>query len=104
VSSTRLENFRAMAAKDPTNALVQYGLANELVKAEEFAEARATLDAYLGAHDDEGAAYRLLALACEKLGDVEGARDAYRRGIAAAGRHGHGSMVAEYEMKLEDLE
>ena len=104
MSSSRLETFRAMAAKDPTNALAQYGLANELVKAGEFAEARDVLESYLRAHDDEGAAYRLLALASEKLGDAEGAKEAYRRGIDSAGRHGHASMVSEYEMKLDDLE
>lgn len=102
--TTRLEAFRAMAARDPKNALARFGLANELVKAGELAEAREALEAYLLMHDDEGAAYRLLGRACEGLGLAAEARDAYRRGIEAAGRHGHASMVAEYEMKLEDLE
>jgi predicted Zn-dependent protease len=93
-----------MAAKDPKNALARFGLANELVKAGEYAEARQSLDAYLAMHDDEGAAYRLLALACEKLGLLEDAKEALRRGVDAASRHGHPSMAGEFEAKLEDLE
>src|SRR5262252_9060451 len=81
VASSRLDAFRKMAEKDPTNALAQYGLANELVKAGEYEEARATLEAYLAAHDDEGAAYRLLGQACERLGLVDEAKDTYRRGV-----------------------
>lgn len=104
VTTSRLDNLRAMAEKSPNNPHVQFGLANELVKAEKYDEARETLERYLGAHDDEGAAFRLLATAYEKLGRTDDAREAYRRGIDAAGRHGHASMVAEYEMKLDDLD
>jgi predicted Zn-dependent protease len=93
-----------MAEKDPTNALAQYGLANELVKAGEYEEARATLEAYLAAHDDEGAAYRLLGQACERLGLVDEAKDTSRRGVDAATRHGHPSMADEFAAKLEDLD
>ena len=104
VSLSRLEAFRAMAAKDPTNALARFGLANELLKAGAYEEARAALAEYLGMHDDEGAAYRLLGQACEKLGLVDEARDAYRRGVDAATSHGHPSMADEFAAKLEDLE
>ena len=102
--SSRLEAFRTMAARDPKNPLARFGLANELIKAGEYEEARSALGEYLAMHDDEGAAFRLLAQACEKLGLVDDARGAYRRGIEAATRHGHASMVDEYTMKLEDLE
>ncbi len=93
-----------MAAKDPKNALAQFGLANELVKAGEFDEAREALGAYLAANDDEGAGYRLLGRTCEALGLVEDAKSAYRRGVEAASRHGHPSMADEFESKLEELE
>ncbi|MCC6743338.1 MAG: tetratricopeptide repeat protein [Acidobacteria bacterium] len=104
MSATRMDAFRAMLAKDPAHGLAQFGLANELVKAEEFAEARDVLVAYLAANDDQGSAFRLLAQACEKLGLAGEARDAYRRGIDAANRHGHPSMVQEFEDRLEDLD
>ena len=104
MSSSRLDAFRVMAAKDPNNPLVRFGLANELVKAGAFDEARSSLDAYLSTHDDEGAGYRLLARTCEALGLVEEAKDAYRRGVDAATRHGHPSMAAEFEERLDDLD
>jgi predicted Zn-dependent protease len=93
-----------MVVKDPGNPLARYGLANELMKAELFDEARKALVDYLAMHDDEGAAFRLLAVANEKLGRIEDAKEAYRRGIETARRHGHPSMADEYAMKLEDLD
>jgi predicted Zn-dependent protease len=96
--------MRAMVEKNPGNALARFGLANELMKVGDFDEARRELDAYLARYDDEGAGYRQLAAACEKLGLLDDARDAYRRGIDAATRHNHPSMVDEFAARLEDLE
>jgi predicted Zn-dependent protease len=93
-----------MIAKNPANALARFGLANELMRSGEYAEARQELAEYLGMHDDEGAAYRLLAQACERLGLGDEAKDAYRRGIDAARRYNHPSMADEFEARLEDLE
>lgn len=104
MSSSKVEIFREMVKSDPENALVRYGLANELVKTEQFEDSIVALNEYLSMHDDEGAAYRLLAFANEKLKRFEDARRAYAKGIEAATRHHHPSMAAEYESKLEDLE
>lgn len=104
MSTSRIEAFRAMLAKDSSKVLARFGLANELIKSAEFETARAELEEYVTASDDEGAAYRLLARAYEGLGRRDDAIDAYRRGIDAATRHNHPSMVAEFEMKIEDLE
>ncbi len=93
-----------MLAKDPTHALAQFGLANELVKAESFGEAREVLTSYLSAHDDQGSGYRLLAQSCERLGLTHEARDAYRLGVQAANRHGHPGMAQEFEDRLDDLD
>ena len=46
-----------MTENDPENPTVLFGLANEYVKAENHAEAIATLEAYLKFGTDEGAAY-----------------------------------------------
>ncbi len=98
----RLEVFKQMLESDPDNALVRFGLANELIKAERWAEAVEALDEYLRRADDEGAAYGMLARAYEKLGKRDEARAAYERGIAAAAAHGHGrTMAADYQMTLE---
>ena len=104
MASSRIDSFRSMIESDPTNALARYGLANELVKAEDYREAIVALHEYLEMNDDEGAAYRLLGFANEKLGRFAEARDAYHRGIDAAGRHHHPGMASEYETKLQDIE
>ena len=104
MTESRLEAMRAMVEKNPENALARFGLANELMKVGQFDEARVELAEYLARYDDEGAGYRQLATACEKLGLVAEARDAYRRGIDAATRHNHPSMVDEFTAKLEDLD
>ena len=103
MASSRLEALREMLNTDPENALVRYGIASELMKIENYEEARAALLKYLSMHEDEGAAYRLLATANLKLGQVDEARAAYRRGMKVALKHNHPSMAAEYEMALDDL-
>ncbi len=51
--------------------------------------------------DDEGAAYRLLAEALFNLGKKEEAKDAYRRGIEAAYKHGHPGMAEEFDEAIQ---
>jgi predicted Zn-dependent protease len=92
-----------MVAKDPSNVLAKYGLANEALKAGLYDEAREQLTAYLAVYDDEGNGYSRLAEALVQLNQREEARDALRRGIAAATRFGHPGMASELEERLEAL-
>jgi predicted Zn-dependent protease len=103
MADARLEAFRAMVAKNPNHALARFGLANELLKAARYEEAREHLTAYLAAYDDEGNGYGRLAEALEKLGRTAEARDALHRGIAASRRFGHAGMATELEARLEEL-
>lgn len=100
----KLETFREMVEKNPANALARFGYANELLKAQRWADAAAQLEAYLASHDDEGNAWGRLAEARAALGDVEGARAALRTGIAASNRFGHPGMASEFEARMEELE
>lgn len=100
---SRLEAFRAMVAKNPSNMQARFGLANEAVKEGVLEEAAAHYVAYLAGFDDEGNGYARLASVLEELGRTDEAREALTRGIAAANRHGHPSMAAEMEERLEDL-
>lgn len=104
MTASRIDTFRAMVARAPGNPLAHFGLANELLKAERWEEASEHLRTYLAASDDEGNAYGRLAQACEALGRIEEARDALRRGIAAAERFGHPGLANELTGRLEDLE
>lgn len=104
MTNPRLETMRAMVAKNPSNVLARFGLANEALKAQLYEEAVEHLRAYLDRHDDEGNGFGRLAEALVKLGRVDEARDALRRGIAASDRFGHPGMVNEFESRLDALE
>lgn len=80
MTSSRIDAFRAMVAKNPANALARFGLANEAYKEQLFEEARENYEAYLAASDDEGNAYGKLAEVLHALGRTAEAGDAYRRG------------------------
>ena len=103
MAEARIEVFKKMLTDDPGNTTVRFGLANELLKRERFAEAVDELQAYLSQADDQGNAYGKLAQALEKLGRIDEARAAYQQGIATAQRHGHPGMAQEFEMALADL-
>ncbi|HYD53242.1 MAG TPA: tetratricopeptide repeat protein, partial [Gemmatimonadaceae bacterium] len=90
---SRLDSLRALVQKNPSNPLARFGLAIEEEKEGQLAEARANFEAYLAAHDDEGNGWQRLADVRRRLGDVDGAREALQRGMDAARRFGHPSMV-----------
>ena len=99
--TNRIEIFKQMLESDPTNAMVLFGLANEYLKAENYAEAIPILENYLNKADDEGAAYGMLAKAYEKQGLHEKAISAYEKGIEISNAHGHPSMAQDYRMTLD---
>ncbi len=96
--------MRAMVAAQPSNALARFGLANELLKANLLEEAETELGVYLGSYDDEGNGWLRYADVLYALGRAPAARDAATKGIEASRKFGHGSMVAEFESRLEDWE
>lgn len=100
---SRLEAFRAMVAKNPANMQARFGLANEALKAGALEAAAEHYIAYLAGFDDEGNGYGRLAGVLEQLGRTDDACEALRRGIDAANRHGHPSMAAELEERLDEL-
>lgn len=103
MTNPRLESFRAMAAKNPSNALARFGVATEALKAGLLEEAVEHFRAYLGMYQDEGNAYLRLAEALEGLGRVDEARAALRSGVETANRFGHPGMAAEMEERLDLL-
>jgi predicted Zn-dependent protease len=104
MTASRIEALLQLIAQDPNDGTSHYMLGNEYFKAQKHFEAIQSLRRYLQLADDEGAAYRILAQCCERLGDVEGARQAYQDGLAAATRHGHQPLIDEYAQALRDLE
>jgi predicted Zn-dependent protease len=100
----RIATFRAMVERAPDNALARFGLANELLKGRDWAGAVEQLERYLAAYADEGNGWGRYADALHELGRTAEARDAFTKGIAAAGRHGHAGLASELEARREELD
>jgi predicted Zn-dependent protease len=100
MTASRIDIFKQILATDPSNTAVLFGLAKEYEKAGRDQELIETLNRYLEAAEDEGNAFGMLAGAYERMGQRDQARDAYRRGIETAQRHGHPGMAEEYRMTL----
>jgi predicted Zn-dependent protease len=98
--NNRIELFEQMLTADPGNTSVLFGLAKEYEKAGRDRDLIDTLNRYLDNVDDEGNAFGMLAGAYERLGERDKAREAYRRGMETAQRHGHPGMAEEYRMTL----
>ncbi len=101
--SDRINELKKALEKNPDNPLGLYGLAVELFKAKRYDEALLYLDRYLSLHEDEGAAYRLLAQCYLNIGDVEKAIESYEKGIQQAKKFNHQSMVEEFSREIEML-
>ena len=92
-----------MAEARPDDARFKFGLAVELLNRGELQEGAETLKSYLELADDEGNGWGRLGRALTDLGDLEGARRAYARGIEIAKGRGHGGLVEELEEAMEDI-
>jgi predicted Zn-dependent protease len=104
LTSPKLDAFRAMVAKAPTNALARFGLANELIKGELWEEAREHLEIYLASYDDEGNGWLRLGDVYVRLSRTADARAAFTRGIEASTRFGHHGMRGDIEERLDELD
>jgi tetratricopeptide (TPR) repeat protein len=93
----RIASLLRMIERNPADPRPHFGLAAEYEKLERWQDAAAELRTYLSLADDQGNAWGRLGRALQQLGDRDGARDAFSRGIAAARRHGHPSMAEEFE-------
>ena len=100
---SKIDTLRGLLAKDPSDAMTRYMLANELYKDGEFAAAAEELEAYLKSVEDEGAAYRILADAYLQLGKKKEASWALRQGAEAARVHHHEGMAEEFEERLKGI-
>lgn len=103
MSSDRIAALERMLERNPADARARLGLAMEYEKQQRWQDVARELRLYLESTEDQGNAWGRLAKALSMLGDIEGARDAFRRGIEAAEKHRHPSMAAEFEEALADL-
>lgn len=82
MDNPRLEILRQLLAQDPANTFVRYGLAMEHVKSGDLAGAVQEFEALLASDPNYSAAYYHGGQTLEKMGQLDQARDFYRRGIA----------------------
>jgi thioredoxin-like negative regulator of GroEL len=99
----RIDSLRRIVAARPDDPRARFGLALEYERAGRWDEAVDELQSYLARATDEGNAYGRLARALHRLGRNDEAREAYRRGIEAAYRHGHPTMAGEFEDELDEM-
>ncbi len=100
----RLAYFKGLLEKAPQNPMVHYSLAQEYYKLKDYENAIRHLKEYLSLHEDEGAAYRILAKCYEEMGELQKAIEVLREGIERAMKYNHPSMAQEYKNWIEELQ
>jgi Tfp pilus assembly protein PilF len=99
----RIEVLKSMLEQDPSSAFARYGLAMEYVKQGALVDAMAEFRALLSANPEYAAGYFHGAQTLEKIGDIEGARELYRRGIEVTARTGDTHTRGELQAALDLL-
>ena len=102
--SDRVAALERMLRSRPGDPRLLFGLSLEYLKAGRREDGVRELRAYLAASDDEGNAWGRLGALLKEMGKDEEAREAYRRGIEAAHRHGHPTMATDFEDVLGSWE
>ena len=97
----RLTALERMVGNRPEEPRLRFGLALEYFKAGRTEDGVRQLTRYLDDAEDEGNGWGRLGAALRELGRDDEARDAYRRGIEAARRHGHPTMAEDFTEVLE---
>lgn len=103
MTTSRIDALKRVLERSPNDARIRFGLAMEYERLGRWEDAINELKSYLETTDDEGNAWGRLGRALSALDRDDEAREAYRRGVEVANRHGHPSMAAEFEEALEEL-
>lgn len=99
-----VERFEAMLASGRDDALLRFSLGMQYLQAGDAGRAAEHLRRAVAHDPDYSAAWKLLGKALAQAGDSAGAADAYRDGIAAAGRKGDKQAAKEMTVFLRRLE
>lgn len=101
MGTERIGVLERMLESRPDDPRLRFGLAMEYEKAGRRDDAVRALRAYLASTEDQGNAWGRLGTLLREAGLEGDAREAFRRGVEAAYRHGHPTMAAEFEAVLE---
>ena len=100
----RIASLTAMLEKKPRDAFLLYAMALEYRKRNDTPQAIEYFDRAIGADDGYCPAWQQKAQVLETAGDLDGAKEAYRNGIAAAVRTGDGHAQQEMAAALAMIE
>jgi tetratricopeptide (TPR) repeat protein len=100
----RLDQLLELLKDDPNDSFVRYGVAMEYAKAGEFEEAMREFGELLTRNAEYVPGYFMAGRTCEQKGDVEAAKDFYRRGIAIAKKVGDNHAAGEISEALAAIE
>jgi len=103
MAGNRLDTLKQLAAQDPANAFVRYGLAMEYANSGELEQAISEFHGIVAASPDYAAAYFHGGQTLEKLGRVEEAKALYEQGIAVTTRTGDLHTRSELQGALDLL-
>jgi tetratricopeptide (TPR) repeat protein len=103
MGGNRIEALRQLAAQDPSNSFVRYGLAMAYVNSGSLEEAVQEFRGLLEANPDYAAAYFHGGQTLEKLGRLDEARTMYEEGIAVTTRTGDSHTRSELQGVLDLL-
>jgi predicted Zn-dependent protease len=93
----RLQMLRKMVEAKPDDPFPRYGLAMELRKHDERAQAREAFEALVERHPDYVATYLMFGNLLVELGEADEAKAIYDRGIEAATRAGDDHARSELQ-------
>lgn len=101
---TLIANLEALIAAGKDSPAVRFGLGKARLEGSDHAASRAHLERAIEMDPAYSAAWKLLGKARTQGGDLDGAADAYRRGIAAAVEKGDRQAAKEMGVFLRRLE
>jgi tetratricopeptide (TPR) repeat protein len=102
---SRLEAILDLIEESPDEPMPRMMAGNELLNAGDYEGAIQHLERYIELlpNGDLGAAYRMLGKARAGRGDLDEAREAYERGVAAALAHGHRDLAQAMQQEMAEL-
>ncbi len=99
-----IDSFEKMLASGKDNPMLRFSLGNEYLKCNDAVRAVDHLRAAVAQDESYSAAWKLLGKALAQADDIEGARTAYKSGIAAATAKGDKQAVKEMTVFLRRLD
>jgi predicted Zn-dependent protease len=102
---SRLEAILDLVEESPDEPMPRMMAGNELLNAGDYEGAIQHLERYieLVPNGDLAAAYRMLARARARRGDLDEAREIYETGVQAALAHGHTDLAQAMQQEMADL-